>query len=252
MFKRMLGARFVPLQEINHKEELYLERFVHKWQEVETKEAKLKKLHLYHTDLRFIYIDIALTILRINEDGFKLNRSEELWEIIAEREWTPSEHDEWESLRIFINYLNLDVKSLFILILIFMDKLARFLSLVVEAENLQNRNFNTFKKDLKKLRGKKIEELTRLISNNTEWFEKVKDIRDDFIEHHPGPSGSIGFCNGKGHATLTTTKSGDTNFKHISIEEINDILAKLKEFLKSLNEFLCSHIDVLPIKGKKG
>jgi len=248
IFKRSPRARFVPVREINYKDEFYLEKFVYKWQEIKTNETKLRKLLLYYSDLRSIYIDIALIVLRINQDGSKLNRSEELWEIIKEREGTSLEFDELESLRIFINYLNLDVKSLFIHILIFMDKLAKFLSSVIKAENLRNRSFDRFKKDLKKKRGKEIEEFSHLIYNKTEWFKKVKDIRDDFIEHHPSVSGGIGFRNGKAHATLTTTKSEDTIFEHIPIEEIDGILAKLKEFLKSLNEFLCSRIDVLPIK----
>jgi len=257
IFKSTLGERFVPIQEINFKDEYYLDQFVHNLGEIETKNPKLKKLFLYDRDLRFIYIDIALIVLRINKDGCQLNRKEELWEIILEREWTRSESEEYESLRYLIDYLDLDVRSLFIHILIFMDKLARFLSLVIDAKNLTRKSFDKFKKALKNLRGKEIEEFTCLINENTGWFKTVKDLRDDFIEHHPGASGIIVFSNGKSHVVLTTTEKMDMEsktvymeFKTVYIKEIDDVLAQLKKFLQILNDFLCNRIEVLPMKDE--
>lgn len=255
-FKIFKRSKSVPLRRINYKDEFYFEKFVenslHKWKEIESNQTRLKKLILYQRDLLFIYIDIALIASRINEDGAKINRSEELWEIIhqEERQLTESEADELDNLRIFINYLVLDVKSLFINILIFMDKLARFLSLLIETERLRSKSFDKFKRDLEKLRGKEIEELSRLVNRHTEWFKKIKDIRDDFIEHHPGASGMMGFGDGKAHATLVTTKGGDKIFKDISIEEIGDVLSQLKKLLKGLDEYF-RRIGVLPIKSER-
>ena len=251
LFKHV-PSRVTPLEEINYKDEIYFKRFVDRWLEIETEGSKLKKLISYYRDLHFLYIDVALIISRINEDASKINRSEEIWDIIhrGERKLRQSEANELDRLRIFINYLILDVKSLFINILIFMDQLAKFLSLFIEARGLKNRSFYKFRKALKKKRGKEIEELRHLVSDNTIWFEKVKDIRDDFVEHHPGASGMIGFHDGKAHATLVTTKTGDRIFRDISIEEISDILQKFKEFLKNLDQFLESHIKVLPIKAE--
>lgn len=251
-------SKFILLRRINYKDEFYFEKFVenslHKWKDIESKQTRLKKLILYQRDLLFIYIDIALIASRINEDGAKINRSEELWEIIhqEERQLTESEADELDSLRIFISYLVLDVKSLFINILIFMDKLARFLSLLIETRSMhaRSKSFEKFKRDLGELRGKEIEEFSRLVNKHTEWFKRIKDIRDDFIEHHPGASGVIGFRDGKAHATLVTTKGRNQIFKNISIEEIDDVLSQLEKFLKGLHEYF-RRIDVLPIKSER-
>jgi len=265
VLKRIPPNRFVPLQEIDWRKEYYLSRFIGKLlkssNNTRIKEWQVKKLRLYSKDLYRIFIDIARIVSRINQDELGINRMEELYSIANSRRWTDSEAEEMENLDPVVGFFLLDVRSLLIFIVVFMDKLARFLSLIIdkEGQNLKNRSFKSFKADLAKLRGKEIEEFGQLISGNTKWFKKVKDWRDDFVVHHPGASGAMIFRNGKPYAALTTRKkiSRDPKYiimnsqaKDISMDEIDKILLQLRKLLIVLDEYLCSHINILPIEVK--
>lgn len=164
-----------------------------------------------------------------------------------------------ENLDLVINFFLLDIRSLLIFIVMLMDKLARLLSLIINKKEkpLKSRDFYHFKRDLAKLRGEEMEKFGQLIDDNTEWFEKVKDWRDDFVVHHPGASGAMIFGNGKAYAALTTRKTisrepkyiiMDSQATDIPIEELDRILLQLKKLLKVLDEYLCSHINILPIE----
>lgn len=263
IFKRISSNRFVPLQEVNWRKEYYLSRFIDKLlkssNKIGIKEGQVRNLWLYNKDLRHIFHDIALIVSRINQDGAGINRMEELYSIANSRRWTDSEEEEMENLDRVVSFFLLDIRSLLIFIVVFMDKLARFLSLIIDkkGKNLKNRSFKSFKADLGKLTGKEIEEFGRLISNNTKWFKEVKDWRDDFVVHHPGASGAMISRNGKPYAALTTRKkiSGESKYiimdsqaMDIPIEELDKILLQLKKLLKVLHEYLCTHINILPIE----
>jgi hypothetical protein len=81
--------------------------------------------------------------MRINEDCKQVNRREELFDLASknDRVWTIDEEGEVENLRYAVDYLNLDVRTLLINLVVFMDALAKFLSWTIKAENqLKNRN----------------------------------------------------------------------------------------------------------------
>jgi hypothetical protein len=260
IIKRIPSARITPLEEINWRKEYYIMNFfkeLRKSSRVKISKSRLKSLYLYNADLRSIFVDMALIVSRINVDGSCINRMEELYDFANYRKWTDSEAEEIEELQPAVDFFNLDVKSLLIFILIFMDKLAGFLSLLIDKKEKKLRagSFFHFKKDLMKLRG--VQDIKQIITENTKWFKEVKDLRDDFVEHHPGAGGAVTFKNGKAYATITTRKNVDRELKYIvmdsqakdiSIEELDEILSQLKKLLKTLDEHLRSQISILPFK----
>lgn len=66
------------------------------------------------------------------------------------------------------------------------------------------------------------------------------------------------FRDGRGYVALTRSEGEDKEPKYIimnsqavdiAIDEIDGILCQLKELLKILGEYLCSHINILPIEA---
>jgi len=213
---------------------------------------------LRNKDLYHIFVDIARIVSRINQDGHGINRMEELYSIANSRSWTDSEAEEMENLDHVLGFLLLDIRSLLIFIVMFMDKLARFVSLIIN-KKLSNDSFYHFKQELVNLGGKEIQEFGQLINDNTEWFENVRVLRNVFVVHHPGAGGVMVFKNGKPSAGLTTRKKinrehkyiiMDSQAKDISMDEINKILLQLRKLLIVLDGYLCSHINILPIEVK--
>ena len=215
-----------------------------------------KKLYLRSYDLSGIFYDLALIISRINEDGAQVNRREELFEIAHDRMWTDEEEKELEGLG---NYLVLDVKTLYINIMIFMDALAYFLSLCVRSRKQPiSKSFAKFKKDLENYRGREIEEIREKIYEKTAWLDEAKDFRDDFIVHQPAARSTLEFLNGVLHIPLTTRKKGydqrhiivGATARNISIVEIDSSLTQLKELLEELSEYLCQRLNMLPFEAE--
>jgi len=255
-------ARFSPLKEIDWRAEYNLGKSFREKLEsgkINIEVSLGKKLWLKSFDLHCVFLDLALIVSRINEDGAKVNRREELFEIAHDRMWTDEEEKEYKSLGYTVNYLMLDVKTLLINIMIFMDILTQFLSLCIKSKKQpRSSSFARFKKDLKNYRGRGIDELKEMIYENTDWFDEVKDLRDDFIVHHPAARHTLEFHDGIAHIPLTTTKKGYDQrhivlgaiAKSISIEKIDSTLSQLKELLKELNEYLCERINTLPFEAE--
>jgi hypothetical protein len=255
-------ARFSPLEEIDWRAGYNLGKsFREKLESSKTNiEVSLgKKLWLKSCDLHCVFLDLALIISRINEDGTKVNRREELLEITHDRMWTEEEEKEYESFGYAVNCLLLDVKTLLINIMIFMDVLTQFLNLCIKSKKQpRSSSFARFKKDLKNYRGREIEELKEMIYENTGWFDEIKDLRDDFIVHHPAARHTLEFLDGVAHIPLTTTKKGYNQrhiilgaiAKSISIEKIDSTLSQLKELLREMNEYLCERINTLPFEAE--
>ena len=264
--KRMPPVRFVPLREINWREEYYLSRFIDELLKssniTRIKEWRVKKLWLYNKDLRHIFHDIALIVSRINEDGSKFNRREELFHVAHSRRLTASESEELENLDHTVDYFLLDVRSLLVFIMVFMGKLAIFLGQLIteNGEQMKHYSFHGFRRKLMELKGDEIQKFAQFIADNTGWFEDVKKWRDKFVIHDPGAGGAIVFKDGRAYAALTRREGGegepkyiimDSRAKDIPVDRIDGILYKLKEFLKVLDEYLCSHINILPLEGKQ-
>ena len=99
-------------------------------------------------------------------------------------------------------------------------------------------------------KGKEIEALTQILNEYTAWFTNLKNVRDDFIEHHGGGGYGITFHMQKGYVLLSSSKKPKQRELEISTEELNFITGQIKNLLLSLNNYLCEHIDTLPIKIK--
>ena len=258
-------ARFSPLKEIDWRAEYNLGKSLH--EKMESNEINIevslgKKLWLKCLDLQGVFLDLGLIVSRINEDGSIINRRQEFLEIAHDRMWTNDEAKEYESLEYAISYLLLDVKTLLINIMIFMDVLARFLSLCIRSKKQPNsRSFSKFKKDLENYKGRETEELKEMIYEKTSWFDEVKDLRDDFIVHHPAARHVLEFRGGEAYVPFTTTTRGYNEqkkskivmgaiAKSISVKKIDDIISQLKEFLGDLNEYLSQRINMLPFEAE--
>lgn len=261
--RRIQSHRFPSLQKIDWRKERHLDDFIEKLSksvnELKFNEARLQELFLDDQDLRSIFIDISLVVSRINEDGLRLDRRQELFDIALSRKWTSIEKKEINDLDFVVSYLLLDVRSLIVFLLIFMDKLARFLALLIKKgeSKLRSKSFYYFQRDLAKLKGKEIEEFSQLIKENSKWFAKLKELRDDFVEHHPAAGGAISFENGEANIALTTRKKTNkepkfiimgSQAKKLPIREVDEILLKFKELLRSLSDYLCSNFETLPIE----
>lgn len=254
----------VPLlQDIDPHEEHYLLEFLHKLRSEKTRmnPNRLKKLHDRCFDVHFILHDISLVAMRINEDCKQVNRREELFDLVTKqnRVLTTNEEDELENLRYAVDYLNLDVRTLLVNVVVFMDTLAKFLNWTIKTERqLRNRNFVDFRKDLNKYDGKEILKIRQLLIGKSQWFGQVKELRDAFIIHHAAARSGLEIHGEETHIPLTTSKGGfprnhilfDAVAKTIKMKKLDDILSDVKDLLKELNAFLCKQIDQLPFKTK--
>ena len=59
-----------------------------------------------------------------------------------------------------------------------------------------------------------------MIYENKDWLDDVKDLRDDFIVHHPATRHALEFHDGAAHIPLTTTKKGHDD-SHIILGTAN-------------------------------
>ena len=92
---------------------------------------------------------------------------------------------------------------------------------------------------------------------NTAWFERIKNLRDDCVEHHPGAGRALAFRDDKAFVVISTRKKdGDerrriimnSTAKYVSMEELDEVVSRLKVLLLNFDEYLRSHMVMLPIK----
>ena len=262
VLKRVPRVRIPLLHEIDWENQFYLMEFKRKLEseKINIEEHRRERLWLCCTDLSYIFIDIALIVLKINEDCSKVNRHEELFDkALKGKPWTNEEEKEIESLRYAVNYLNLDVRTLLVNLVVFMDSIARFLSWIIKSKKqVENKSFFKFRKDIVNYKVKEVQQIRQLLNEKTQWFNKIKNLRDDFIIHHAAARSGLELLDGETHVPLMTSKGGYPKqhitlgavTKNISMKEIDTILSDLKDLLKALNNFLCKQINQLPFKAK--
>lgn len=208
-----------------------------------------EKSHLLDLDLRHCFFDLRLVILRINENIEKMNREFELIDTSIERKLINKEAEEFINLSIYSDYMLLDVKSLFIWINIFLDKMSKYLtSLILPSEKMpSNSGFHDFLRDIKKkFKGNEIDKLTKILTDYEMWYENIKNIRDDYVIHHSKfYFRDVGRSEESIYVPLGTGK-----IKRISIsnEYIDAQLLLFKNLLRDLNVFLCENIESLPFR----
>lgn len=255
--ERILRVKVPPLLAIDWRENNYLLEFTRKLEsgEIALDEPRRARLWDCGLNLSHNFVDIALIVSRIDEDRVKVNRIIELFEIARTREdrmWTDEEANEYETLTHAVNFFTLDVRTLLIYVVVFMDTLAKFLSWTIKATRQpSSRSFAAFRKDILNYRGDEVQRLSHLLNEGTVWFKDVIDLRDDFIIHHPAAMAGLGFANGRASVHLRTSKGDQWQVvKRIPVKRIDGYLSQLKDLLRNLNEFLCSRTAVLPIESE--
>jgi hypothetical protein len=255
--------KIIPLQKIDWRKEFYLEGTLKKLEsprEAHIKPQVHKRIRIEGNALSKLFMYIAMIAERANEDGTKINIVEETYHSLDSniKKLTDEEIKELDKGPSYISLLCLDISTLIIFVRIFMDKLARLSSLLISAKGVKAKNFNSFKRSLSKLKRKEIEAFARLIEENTMWLGALRNLRDDFVVHHPGAGGALVFFDSEAHVTLTTSKKIteepkrillDSEAKDISMEEINNWLSNLKRLLFNLNAFLTENLEKLPFES---
>jgi len=215
-------------------------------------------------DLSGIFYELRCIVLRINEDIRKLNKQDDLFKKLTRidehgellnNELTEEERDviaeKFIDLNIYINYYVLDIKSLYVWIMIFMDKLPKYLKLFInrKRQKISTYSFRRFVNSLQNQKGREIEQLTLILNAHRSWFEEIKDIRDDYTIHNPRitipgitSSGSRDYISG----LLGTTRQDKSSNLPISNEIIDVHLSLLKKILRDLNGFLNDNIQNMP------
>jgi hypothetical protein len=251
--RKMPTCRIAPLQKIDWRKEFYLKEVLHKLESLQN----VRSIQVEGDGLSALFMYLAMIAERINEDGAKFNLIEEIYQHVnSNKKLTDSEIEELDKGPFYVSLFCLDMSSLIIFLRIFMDKLARFLGLLMAMRGIKTKSFAVFKGSLKELKGKEIEAFVRVIEENTTWFDELKDLRDDYVVHHPGSATALLLADGKAYVTLTTSKRTkepkhvlmNSEAKDIPIEEIDSLLSNLKKLLSNLSAFLAENLEKLPFK----
>jgi len=215
----------------------------------------VKELFLGHSmDLSGIFYELKCIAMRINEDSKKIIRMKELHELTtreARTHLTQKELDdlliEESDLHVYINYYILDVKSIYIWMMIFIDKLAKYLGVFIKRErNVKTSSFRRFLNSIKTKKGKEIEQLTSILTSYRPWFKTIKDTRNNYTTHHPSITLPGIVMTKNGFSTDLQTSRGDKPSMRASNDRIDHDIAQLKKLLKELNDFLCKNIQTIP------
>lgn len=146
---------------------------------------------------------------------------------------------------------NIDIVSLIVFVNILMDDITRFLRFLFRGESTpKTKNFDKLKKTMNNLEGQKLEELNRIIQN-TDWYQELKDLRDEPIVHRGDKDSGIGISGERIGIYLRYIKDRKIRETFISNLEIDKICENVYGFLKGLNEFLCRNFDYLPLEVTK-
>jgi hypothetical protein len=146
---------------------------------------------------------------------------------------------------------NIDIASLIVFLNILMDDIARFLRFLFAGESTpKTRSFDKLKKTMNNLEGQKLEELNRIIQD-TDWYQELKDLRDNPIVHKGHKGSGIRISGERIGVYLRYIQDQNTRETFMSNLEIDRICENVYGFLESLNEFLCRNFDCLPLEVKK-
>ena len=142
---------------------------------------------------------------------------------------------------------NVDSVSLLLFGRILMDKIARLLHDVLRGNKIPSCNrFQDWRKKIKKFEGEGISELKKLVLK-ANWFEDLKNLRDDYVVHHGFSESSLGtHGNDIGIHLHSYRKRCKDVF--VNVEKISELFQEIWLFMSSLNSFLCSSLDLLPIE----
>lgn len=241
-----------PVGIINYESSFDLSEFQ---EEMRGKFSKLdyykKNMYRRIEELKNIHKDITLTLNRINKHISLANRQGELFNKMGDRTITKVEEKEYrESLsNDQQGYLNLDIRILFVLIGVFMDKMPRLLnSLLKRGKKPKGNSFYRYKNSIKKYGGKELDELKKII-HSTKWYYGkggVKDIRDDYVIHHPAGQGLSSRGPNNISSTIGTRREEVLRLESISNEYIQAIILMLEQFTGDIHRFIKKNYASIP------
>jgi len=187
---------------------------------------------------------IGFILKRIDNDLYNDLESHKKFELLSEG--VRATADEMPTFNPFLT--NIDIISLIVFVNILMDDIARFLRFLFRGESTpKTKNFDKLKKTMNNLEGQKLEELNRIIQN-TDWYQELKDLRDNPIVHRGDRDSGIGIYGERIGISLRHIKDRKIRETFMSNLEIDKICENVYRFLKDLNEFLCKNFDYLPLE----
>jgi len=182
--------------------------------------------------------------------GWILERLSDDFSKFLEPDLTPS-HGKTVEFWATIYPVNLDFISFILFARILMDKISSLLHMIVVGEDKPSEiSFYDWRKRVGDYEGEGLEELKKII-NDADWFDELKDVRDDYIVHHGMLlSPSIGIVGEQIELRFYShTRKRDVAFTIKKIQKLSD---DIHQFLEDLTGFLCDNLDLLPITILKG
>ena len=222
-----------------------LQPFMEKLDELKPQELKgtkryvlvLMEFRVLISDILSFFRYIGAILKRLNDNTLKC----------LEPDLTPKRGKEFPFG--VISLMNIDLISFVLFARILMDKISPLLSKIVVGGDKPSKNrFNDWRKKIDKYEGNGLEELKKIICN-ANWFDELKNLRDDYVVHHGLFFHNIVFADSKLGFQLRSQLKKEEVF--LSIEKVKEVSQNIFQFLEELNKFLCDKIDLLPIEINK-
>lgn len=239
-----------PLQEVIETSKYSLFEFRKLAIKIKEKISQPDKFEVYDLSLSHIFRQIKLIVDRLNKDIQQINRLMEL--SIKEEHGIFTNKEEIKEYWNTSDYLELyilDVRSLFVWIVIYFDILTRFLSCLCKGEQKpKSRGYHQFYNDLSDYKGKEIEELYGILRGYSFFYEGIKTLRDDYVIHHPKAIYGVAMGGGSIIISLGRTKGKEIEYESISNDFLDTQVMLLKNLIRDINEFLCINLKQIPFK----
>ena len=145
----------------------------------------------------------------------------------------------------------LDIKLFFIWLVVIMDKLAKLLSTLYNSHEIKNKSFNTFSKNINKIKKENMNDFELLINSYQSWFDEIRDIRDNYTIHHSRGMNLVVRSN-TGYIATTLGKIIDNKAEYTSIsnDKLDNHIIMLYSMLRSLDSYLCDNLNKIPFENK--
>ena len=204
-------------------------------------------------DLIKVALEIHAIIQRINCDLIKLNdignlislQNEDLFEEMDEI------NDEILDKVKYNIYLIIDIQSLIIWLMMFLDKIPHLIvNLFNGNPGIRMATYEEFYKSLIRNNNEKIIELRNLFHAYNCIFQKIRKIRHKYVIHKSNKTLSVIVLNKSYFGTQLRTY--ERLLKKSIILDNSDLdlfIATFKKFLIDLNKYLCDNIDEIPFNA---
>lgn len=245
------------ISESFEKDDFQLYKFRGTWLSNISDSKRNNKICLQIHDLGAIFYEIKCIIKRINDDLMKLNSRRDLLDIVDDINLTEEEKDslieEHLDLDVFINYLIIDIKSLYVWLLIFLDKIPEMTLTTFQynQKGIKDDSYNNFIETIKNSEHNRLKELYIIFNVYDEYFQNVRKIRHHYTIHKSKitlPGMTTTQKRDYFSITLSTYKKEYAPIIVLDNELINSHLLLLKSFLRDLNGYLCKNIKEMPFK----